>query len=84
LYFLEHGIEGDVVNDGDDLVMFVPESSLSTLADLESWYSNWGLRMKVEPPAYFPEQVEFCQSRPVWTPSGWVNFENNSLIGKYF
>jgi hypothetical protein len=78
LYFLEHGIEGDVVNDGDDLVMFVPESSLSTLADLESWYSNWGLRMKVEPPAYFPEQVEFCQSRPVWTPSGWVMVRNPS------
>lgn len=76
LYFVEHGIEGDVVNDGDDLIMFVPESSLSTLDDLTAWYTKWGLRMKVEPPAYFPEQLEFCQSKPVWTPSGWVMVRN--------
>lgn len=76
LYFDEHGIDGDVLNDGDDLIMFVPEQSLPLLTDLEEWYSQWGLRMKIEEPAREPEGVEFCQSRPVWTPGGYVLIRN--------
>jgi hypothetical protein len=76
LYFVEHAIDGDVLNDGDDLIMFVPEQSLPLLSDLEDWYLQWGLRMKIEEPAREPEQVEFCQSRPVWTPSGYVLVRN--------
>jgi len=78
LYMREHGIKGDILNDGDDLIMFLPESSLHLLGDLTGWYANWGLRMKVEEPAYMPEQVEFCQSRPVWTPEGYLLVRNPS------
>jgi len=76
LFFLEHGIDGDVLNDGDDLIMFVPENALPHMENLGDWYLKWGLRMKVEEPAHIPEQVEFCQSRPVKTPDGWVLVRN--------
>lgn len=77
LFFEEHGIiDGDVFNDGDDLIMFIPAQSLPKLVNLQTWYLNWGLRMKVEPVAHEPEQVEFCQSRPVWTPRGYVLVRN--------
>lgn len=77
LYYMEHGIEGaDVLNDGDDLLMFLPEGQLDKLADLTEWYMRWGLRMKVEPTARIPEDVEFCQSRPVWTPRGYTLVRN--------
>lgn len=77
LYFLEHNISGsDVLNDGDDLLMFIPESELPKLSDLTAWYADWGLRMKVEAPARVPEEVEFCQSRPVWTERGWLLVRN--------
>lgn len=76
LYYLEHGIEGDVINDGDDLIMFIPEETLPRLANLADWYEEWGLRMKVEEPARKPEQVEFCQSRPVWVPEGYLLVRN--------
>jgi hypothetical protein len=76
LYLDEHQIDGDILNDGDDLLMFIPEQSLPLLTDLGAWYARWGLRMKIEEPAREPEQVEFCQSRPVWTPNGYVLVRN--------
>lgn len=72
LFFREHGIDGDVLNDGDDLLMFVPENQLAELSVLPEWYLQWGLRMKVEPPARVPEQVEFCQAKVVYGPDGWI------------
>lgn len=75
-YFDEHGIDGDVINDGDDLVMFVKPEDLHKLDNVADWYLSWGLRMKVEEPAYVTEQVEFCQSKPVWTLDGYVLVRN--------
>lgn len=52
--------------DGDDLILFVKRQSLDVLdKTLSPWYLRWGLRMKVEAPAFVPEHVEFCQARPV-------------------
>nr|QKF95604.1 hypothetical protein 2 [Ginkgo biloba tombusvirus] len=64
--------------DGDDLVIFVHKALLDRFMaiDLAGWYLRWGLRMKVEEPAFIPEQLEFCQARPVWTPSGYVLVRN--------
>lgn len=75
-YLRENGLEGDVFCDGDDLLLFCRPSMLGSLTTLQSWYLRWGLRMKVEPPAYKPEQVEFCQSRVVNRGDGWVLCRN--------
>lgn len=73
LFCEENGVFSyDVLDDGDDLLLFLPATSLPLLEGLTQWYLNWGLRMKVEPPAYYPEQVEFCQSKPVKLDDGWT------------
>ncbi len=72
-YYAENGLVGcDILNDGDDLLMFVPKTQLHRLKNLSEWYLEWGLRMKVEDPAEEPEDVEFCQGKPVYGPDGWV------------
>lgn len=75
-YLRENGIKGDIFCDGDDLLLFCHPSVLSSLSTLTAWYLRWGLRMKVEPPAYLPEQVEFCQSRIVNRGGEWVLCRN--------
>lgn len=81
LYCRENGLaQHDIFCDGDDLLLFLPTGSLPKLDDLTAWYLRWGMRMKVEQPAYVPERVEFCQSRPVRLPSGWVLVRNPSKV----
>lgn len=77
-FFHEHNIHGRLLCDGDDLVMFVKKLDLVRFRsiNLEEWYLRWGLRMKVETPAFVPEELEFCQSKPVWTPTGYVMVRN--------
>lgn len=77
LFCEEHALVNfDILCDGDDLLLFVPVESLPLLDGLTAWYLRWGMRMKVEAPAYVPEQVEFCQSRPIWLPDGWLLVRN--------
>lgn len=78
LYLKEHGINGDILCDGDDCLLFISPASLPLLQGLSAWYLGYGLRMKVEEPAYEPERVEFCQSRPVFDGSQWVLVRNPS------
>lgn len=77
-FLRENGITGSVLVDGDDCLLFMPRTALHLLVDLPAWYLAWGLRMVVEPPAYEPEEVEFCQSRPVWRGDAWVLCRNPS------
>lgn len=80
LFLSESGLikHARLLCDGDDLVIFVKSAFLPRLlaSRLAEWYLEWGLRMKVEPPAFEPEQLEFCQARPVWTPHGYVLTRN--------
>lgn len=76
LFLQQHDIDGDILCDGDDCLLFIPPASLPLLHNLDEWYLGFGLRMKVEAPAYEPEQVEFCQSRPVWDGERWVLCRN--------
>ncbi len=77
-YLRQHGIAGDILCDGDDLLLFLSPGSLSLLHGLPAWYLGYGLRMKVEAPAFEPEQVEFCQSKPVFDGAEWVLCRNPS------
>lgn len=61
-----------LANDGDDCVVFIERSELSKLNDLSPWFKQLGFDMKIEPAVDVFEQIEFCQSQPVWTPQGWL------------
>jgi hypothetical protein len=59
--------------DGDDAVLFISKRHLKKVSDaLPGWFREMGFRMKVEKTAYSLEEVDFCQSRPVWTPEGYL------------
>lgn len=76
-YCAENGIHTyDLLCDGDDLLIFLPRTALPNLRPLSDWYLKWGFRMKVEQPAFVPEQVEFCQSKPVCVDGEWVLVRN--------
>lgn len=73
-YCQQKGIAHKVYCDGDDLLLFVKRGQ--DLSDLPQWYLERGFRMKVEPPAYNLEDVEFCQSRIVWCTDRYVLVRN--------
>lgn len=61
-----------LANDGDDCVVFIERADLSKIFDLQKWFMELGFDMKMEDPVYVFEQIEFCQSQPIWTPQGWL------------
>lgn len=73
-YCKERHIKHRIYCDGDDLLLFVRKET--DLEDLQGWYLERGLRMKVEPPAFTLEEVEFCQSRVVWCSDRWTLVRN--------
>lgn len=65
------------INDGDDCVMFLEKCGLhKVLPHVHGWFLEMGVNMVVEEPVYDLERVEFCQSKPVWTPDGYVMTRN--------
>lgn len=71
------GIKAQLINDGDDCVVFLEQCMLARFQDgLDTWFTEMGFTMKVEDPVFRIEQIEFCQCRPVWTPQGYIMVRN--------
>lgn len=64
-YVRELGIKCDLVNNGDDCVLFLDRRNLSKLSGLSEWFLKYGFEMEVEAPVYEFEEVVFCQAQPV-------------------
>lgn len=65
-----------LANNGDDCVLIVEKKDLVKLATLHSYFLDFGFNMKCEKPVYVFEQIEFCQTHPIWTPDGWLMVRN--------
>lgn len=61
-----------LANDGDDCVVIIERKDLKKLHDLKEWFLSLGFDMKMEKPVVVFEEIEFCQSQPVWTTDGWI------------
>lgn len=60
-----------LANNGDDCVVFMGRSSLARfMAGLDDWFTRMGFKMAVEPPCHTFEEIEFCQTHPVWVGPG--------------
>ncbi|APG76635.1 hypothetical protein 2 [Wenzhou tombus-like virus 7] len=69
--------------DGDDAVMIIPRKYLKEFQqDYLVFCSKRGFRMKLDKVACILEQIDFCQSRPVWTPQGYVMVRNPVSVSK--
>lgn len=59
--------------DGDDAVLIIERSDLLRVQrTLKPWYAELSFRMKVEKPVFILEELDFCQSRPVYTTEGYI------------
>jgi hypothetical protein len=65
-----------LANNGDDCVLIVERRDLAKLKDLHPWFLNLGFNMVCELPVFVFEEIEFCQTHPVWTPDGWIMVRN--------
>jgi len=63
----------ELANDGDDCVLIVEAKDRKKTEDsLVEWFETMGFTMKMERHVDVFEEIEFCQSHPVWTPQGYI------------
>lgn len=78
-YLKAKGVEGQLANNGDDCVVFMERCDLARFSEgLDEWFTSLGFTMAVEPAVDEFEQVEFCQTKPVFDGHGWVMCRNPS------
>lgn len=76
-YAIERQVHCRLANNGDDCVVFLERADLERfMAGLTEWFLEFGFEMEVEDPVFTFEHVVFCQSQPIWTPSGWLMVRN--------
>jgi len=69
------GIRVQLANNGDDCVVFMESSMLDKFTrGLSKWFRDMGFTMKVEDPCYQFEEIEFCQTHPIWVVSGHSDY----------
>lgn len=69
----ELGIAAYAVVDGDDSGVIMERRDLERYLDgAEAWFLAHGYTMVLEEPVYEFEQIEFCQTRPVWVGDRWT------------
>nr|WRQ19762.1 MAG: RNA-dependent RNA polymerase [Grapevine umbra-like virus 2] len=78
----DRGIRHEVMDNGDDIVLFMDESDLGKLWGVEEWFLKLGFVMKVEAPVRVFEQIDFCQTHPVWNGREWIMCRGIRAIAK--
>jgi hypothetical protein len=70
-------VNAQLVNNGDDCVAFMERRDLRRfMCSVKSWFLEMGFNMAVETPVDEFEQVEFCQTRPIFDGVNWVMCRN--------
>lgn len=76
-YLLHKGVEGQLANNGDDCVVFLEKSDLQKFSDgLYNWFMELGFNMAIEDPVYEFDEIEFCQTKPVFDGYDWIMCRN--------
>lgn len=73
------GVRVELVNNGDDSVLICEQEHYDLLTGLTEHMLSCGFTMKVGAPVGVLERVEFCQTRPVWTPRGYCMVRNPAV-----
>jgi hypothetical protein len=76
--YAEHvGVKIKLANNGDDCVVFMEAHDVEKfVSGLDKWFLEMGFNMAVETPVYEFEQIEFCQSRPVFDGTEYTMVRN--------
>lgn len=61
------GVRVHLANNGDDCVVFMEASDLNKFSNgMHEWFVAMGFNMVAEAPCYTFEEIEFCQTHPVY------------------
>lgn len=75
-YAASRGVRIELANNGDDCVIIMESRDLGRFEQgLDAWFRAMGFSMVLEPPCYTFEEIEFCQTHPVWvgpSPSDYL------------
>jgi hypothetical protein len=66
----------EFVNNGDDCLMIFEYKNLAGISKLNSYFADFGFKIVQEKPVTEFEHIEFCQTKPVFTSSGWRMVRN--------
>lgn len=76
-YLQELGINGQLANNGDDCVVFMEKRDVSRFQDgLFVWFERMGFNMTMEKPVNNFEEIEFCQTHPVFDGEKYIMCRN--------
>lgn len=76
-YLLHLNIDAQLINNGDDCVAFMERRDLGAfMCEVKSWFLKLGFNMSVEAPVDVFEQIEFCQTHPIFDGVDWVMCRN--------
>jgi hypothetical protein len=76
-YFLHKRVEAQLANNGDDCVVFLERCDLANfMHGLTDWFLKLGFNMAIEAPVDSFEQLEFCQTKPVFDGDEWIMCRN--------
>lgn len=74
---VEHGIDCELINNGDDCVIIVErEFQNLVMESLPKWMWKAGFEVVMERPVDEFEEIVFCQTQPVRLSSGWRMVRN--------
>ncbi len=72
-YCHQLGIRARLANNGDDCIVVLNRRDLAAFSTgLDEWFRQMGFTMVAEAPVEEFELIEFCQTKPVWMPEGWL------------
>lgn len=66
------GLDYEFLDDGDDSVLILERRDVDRVLGGIGWFDGVGFEMKLGPIAYRLEEVEFCQTRPVFDGCRWT------------
>lgn len=76
-FFSRHGIHGELINNGDDCVLFVEKADEHMVLErFPQFCWDLGFLMEMEEPVHTLEEIEFCQTHPICTGDQWVLVRN--------
>jgi len=82
-YSKQKDVTIELANNGDDCVVFMEQDDLPKfLNGLEGWFHHRGFSMVAEEPVYEFEHIEFCQTKPILTSTGWRMVRNHAAVFK--
>jgi len=77
------GVEVRLANNCDDSVTIMEQEHYEHYkSGFIEWWEEMGFTMKVEPPVYVFERIQFCQTQPVYDGCEWVMVRDPKCLSK--